>query len=142
MNLTNKNKTSADGKVTNEFNKEQASEEALARGLFAGGSPGSDPVVVGTTEVLGVSVPAPSDWGEGDGANIESLVTELGGAISGGNCCAPASLFKMQISTLKWMRYINCTSAFKLIYFNQISTKGMKMNITKIVDFFSLVGGD
>lgn len=98
MSLTNKTKTSADGNVANEFTKEEESEEALAIGLFAGGSPspGSDPVVVGTTEDLGVGVPAPLDWGEGDGANIESLVTELGGAISGGNCCAPASFFKNQ----------------------------------------------
>ena len=99
MSLTKKNKTNADGNVANEFTKEEASEEALAIGLFAGGSPspGSDPVVVvGTLEDLGVGVPAPLDWGEGDGANIESLVTELGGAISGGNCCAPASFFKNQ----------------------------------------------
>ena len=64
MSLTKKNKTNADGNVANEFSKEEASEEALAIGLFAGGSPspGSDPVVVvGTLEDLGVGVPAPLD---------------------------------------------------------------------------------
>lgn len=60
MNLISKNKRGADWEVANKFTKEQASE-VLPIGLFAGGSPGSDPVVVGTTEDLGVAVPAPSD---------------------------------------------------------------------------------
>lgn len=60
MKLTSKNKRSAEGKMANEFNKEQASE-VLAIGLLAGGSSGTIPVVAGTTEDLGLVVPAPSD---------------------------------------------------------------------------------
>lgn len=90
MKLTSKNKRSANGKVANEFTKEQALE-ALAKGLLAGGSGGTIPVVVGTTVEGFFFVPAPSDSGEGEGANIESWIIEEGGAISGGNCWAPAS---------------------------------------------------
>ena len=60
MKLTSKKKRSADGKVANEFTRDQASE-ALATGLLAGASSGTIPVVVGTTVDLGFVVPAPSD---------------------------------------------------------------------------------
>lgn len=92
MNLTNKYNMNAGGKVDNEFVKEQA-EETLPLGPLAGGKPGIDPDD-GTTEDLGVVAPAgpaPSDCGAGDGAYVESLVTDDGGAIRGGNCWGPAS---------------------------------------------------
>lgn len=82
-----KHNTNTTGKLANGFTKEQA-QEALPLGPFAGGNPETDPDA-GITEVLGVGVPAPFDWGEGAGANNESRVTVDGGAISGGNCCAP-----------------------------------------------------
>lgn len=72
----------------NERAAEAAEEpEALPAGAFAGLNPGSE-LVLGTTEDIGEM--APSDCGAGAGANVESLMTEEGGAISGGNCCTPA----------------------------------------------------
>lgn len=84
MNLTNEYKMNAMGNVGNEFIKELASE-ILPDGPLAGGRPGSDPVD-GTKEDLGVVDPAPSDSGAGAGALTESLITDDGGAIRGGNC--------------------------------------------------------
>lgn len=94
-NLEKKNNNDTIGKVAKEFTKVQASE-APPRGPPTGASPGRDPVVEGTNEDLGANVPRPSDWGAGDGANIESLITDEGGAMSRGNCCAPALSFEMQ----------------------------------------------
>lgn len=93
--------------MANGFTKEQASD-APPIGPPTGGSPGSVPVV-GTTVLLGVVAPEPSDWGAGAGAepNTESLVTEVGGASKGGNCCGPASFFlfsKMQNRTMVTFR--------------------------------------
>uniref|UniRef100_A0A2P2IIJ1 Uncharacterized protein n=1 Tax=Rhizophora mucronata TaxID=61149 RepID=A0A2P2IIJ1_RHIMU len=87
--LLNKYSTTANRKVANGLTNGEASE-ALPIGLFAGGNLGSEPVE-GTTEVLGIVIPALCDRGvgAGAGANIESLVTEVGGAIRGGNCCGP-----------------------------------------------------
>lgn len=96
-NLTKKNNKVAAGKVAKGFSKEHAPEapEALPTGPLAiGVNPGSEPVVDGTTDDLGVALPIPSERGEGAGAYIESWATEVGGAISGGNCCAPASCFE------------------------------------------------
>lgn len=84
MNLTNEHKMNAMGNVANEFIKELA-PETLPEGLLMGETPGSNPVD-GTTEDLGVVDPVPSDSGAGAGALTESLLTEEGGAISGGNC--------------------------------------------------------
>lgn len=92
----------AAGKVAEGFSNEQAPEapeapEALPIGpLAVAVNPGSEPVVEGITEDLGVVLPMPSGKGEGAGENAESLLTEVGGAISGGNCCAPASCFQMR----------------------------------------------
>lgn len=93
--LKEKNNKVAIGKVGKGFTKEQA-PEALPIGPLAGGNPEREPPVAGTNEDLGGKDPTPSDWGAGDGANIESLITEEGGAISGGNFCGPVLRFEMK----------------------------------------------
>lgn len=67
------------------FINERAAEtpEALPAGPPAGLNPGSE-LVLGTTEDVGE--PATSDCGAGAGASVGSLMTVVGGAISGGNC--------------------------------------------------------
>jgi hypothetical protein len=42
---------------------------------------------------VGVDVLEPSDWGAGAGAKVESLITVVGGATRGGNCCRPTTFF-------------------------------------------------
>lgn len=59
INLKNKHKAITTGKLAKGFTKELASE-ALPVGPLAGAKPGIDPVE-GTTEGLGIVVPAPSD---------------------------------------------------------------------------------
>lgn len=59
-NLTKQNNKDAVVKVAKGFTKEEASD-APPMGPPTGGNPGSDPDVVGTSEDLGASVPAPSD---------------------------------------------------------------------------------
>ena len=94
--MTNNN-TNVAIKVGNGFTKGQAAETPLANpllmGPLAGENPGNDPVA-GTTTDLGVDGPAPTERGAGAGANTDSVVTEVGGAISGGSCCGPAVLLK------------------------------------------------
>lgn len=106
MNLTYKSNKTAVGKLANGLIKEQASEalpEALPAGPPIGANPGSMLVVEGTNEDdLGVPVPpAPSDWGAGEGAKVVSRIAEVGGAISGGNFCAPALHFKVHFLSYK-----------------------------------------
>lgn len=88
MNLTYKSSRTAVGKLPNGLISEQASE-AIPAGPPIGGNPaGSTP---GNTEGdLGIPPIEPSDSGAGAGANIVSRITEVGGAISGGNFCGPA----------------------------------------------------
>lgn len=88
MNLTHKSNKTALGKLVNGLTREEAAEE-LPEGLPMGAKPGSELDVVEGTVDWGVPVPEPSDWGEGAGANVVSRITEVGGAMSGGNCCGP-----------------------------------------------------
>ena len=76
---------------------EEAPEESALTGPFAGENPGSP--VEGTTDDLGVAGPIPSNWGAGAdaGANTDSLLTDVGGAMRGGNSWGPAASFKMYL---------------------------------------------
>lgn len=86
-------KTNVTRKLANEMVRVIA-PEALPVGPFAGGNPTIEPVE-GTTEDFGIVAGALVDSvGAGAGANNESGPTEDGGAISGGNCCGPASFKK------------------------------------------------
>jgi len=85
------------------FAKEGEAEAILPTGPFAGENPGND-LVAGMTEDLGAVRPVPSDCDDGDcdsngvcdgdrdggNATTDSLVTDVGGAISGGNRRGPA----------------------------------------------------
>lgn len=71
--------------MANELINEQASERLPIGLLAAGPSPGND-LPPGTTDGCGSVVPAPADSGAGAGAYVESLLTVVGGATSGGNC--------------------------------------------------------
>ena len=90
--MANKNRTAAITSVDDGLAEKEA--EILPLGPLAGDNPGSDPVA-GTTPVLGVGVDVlePSDWGAGAGAKVESLITVVGGATRGGNCCRPTTFF-------------------------------------------------
>lgn len=90
MNLTYRSNKTKLGKLVDGLTKEQAAE-ALPAGPPMGANPGSKLDVVEGTVVEG-TVPEPSDWGvgAGAGANVVSRITEVGGAMSGGNCCGPA----------------------------------------------------
>lgn len=90
-NLTRKPNISITGKVVELFIREDAPDEpeALPVGPLAGGNPRTAPVD-GTTELgFVVGIPPDSD-GDGAGENNESGTT-VGGALSVGNCCDPAS---------------------------------------------------
>lgn len=88
MNLTHKSNKTALGKLVNGVTKEQAAEE-LPEGPPMGANPGSELDVVEGTVDWGAPAIEPSDWGAGAGANVASRITEVGGALSGGNCCGP-----------------------------------------------------
>ena len=88
MNLTHKPNKIALGKLVNGVTKEEAAETP-PEGPPMGDNAGSKPEVVEGTVDWGVPAPEPSDWGAGAGANVASRITEVGGAMSGGNCCGP-----------------------------------------------------
>lgn len=98
MNLTYKSNKTALGKLVNGLTKEQAAE-ALPAGPPMGANPGSKLDVVEGTIGEGTG-PEPSDWGAGAGANVVSRITEVGGAMSGGNCCGPGQRGRRDVDSV------------------------------------------
>lgn len=97
------NNINANVKTSIGFAKEgvaEAPEAILLTGPFAGENPGND-LVAGMTEDLGAVRPVSCDCDDCDGdsdgvkANSDSLITDVGGAISGWNRCSPAALFQI-----------------------------------------------
>lgn len=82
-----KTATTAMGKLANGWTKGAALERPPL-GEFVGGSPRTEPDE-GTVEVGVVVAAPPASEGSGAGENDESVGTESGGAISGGNCWIP-----------------------------------------------------
>lgn len=96
-------KTSADVNAGNGFTKEHAAEAPEEIPLIGPGVVPGNPVE-GTTEDLGDPRPIPSNIGDGAGPNADSLGTDVGGAIRGGNSCVPAESFKIYLERRKHLR--------------------------------------